>query len=133
MRRLALLVLLAIAGAACSVPGGKVASPTPETVVGTVPAATESTPSTVPSQYANGDPTAGKEVFAKNGCGACHTLSDAGSSGKVGPNLDDAKPSLALAVDRVVNGKSAMPPFKGRLTPEQIASVAAYVVKATQG
>jgi cytochrome c oxidase subunit 2 len=31
---------------------------------------------------------AGKQVFASNGCSACHTLSDAGASGTVGPDLD---------------------------------------------
>jgi cytochrome c oxidase subunit 2 len=31
---------------------------------------------------------AGKQVFASNGCAACHTLADAGASGAVGPNLD---------------------------------------------
>jgi cytochrome c oxidase subunit 2 len=33
---------------------------------------------------------AGKQVFASNGCSSCHTLSDAGASGTVGPNLDKA-------------------------------------------
>ncbi len=58
---------------------------------------------------------------------------DAGASGNVGPNLDEAKPALALVVDRVTNGKGAMPSFKGQLTDKQIADVAAYVVKATGG
>jgi cytochrome c oxidase subunit II len=31
---------------------------------------------------------AGKQVFAANGCSACHTLADAGASGTIGPNLD---------------------------------------------
>jgi cytochrome c oxidase subunit 2 len=31
---------------------------------------------------------AGKQVFAANGCSACHTLADAGASGTVGPDLD---------------------------------------------
>ena len=31
---------------------------------------------------------AGKAVFADNGCAACHTLSAAGATGKVGPDLD---------------------------------------------
>src|SRR4051795_3062363 len=33
---------------------------------------------------------AGKQVFAGNGCGGCHTLSDAGATGTVGPDLDKA-------------------------------------------
>ena len=39
-----------------------------------------------------GDAAAGEAVFASAGCGGCHTLEAAGASGKVGPNLDDAKP-----------------------------------------
>jgi cytochrome c oxidase subunit 2 len=32
--------------------------------------------------------TAGKAVFTNNGCGACHTFAAAGSTGKIGPDLD---------------------------------------------
>ena len=35
----------------------------------------------------------GKKVFATAGCGGCHTLKDAGTTGNVGPNLDQLKPS----------------------------------------
>jgi mono/diheme cytochrome c family protein len=79
----------------------------------------------------SGDPAAGKEVFASAGCGSCHTLADAGTSGAVGPNLDDAQPPLELVVDRVTNGRGVMPSFAGQLSPEQIDDVAAYVVQAT--
>src|SRR5215203_5445121 len=73
----------------------------------------------------------GKQIFTGSaGCGGCHTLADAGTSGNVGPNLDEAKPSKALAVDRVTNGKGPMPPFKGRLSPAQIQAVATYVSSA---
>ena len=34
---------------------------------------------------------AGKQAFADNGCGACHTLQAAGASGKIGPDLDKLK------------------------------------------
>jgi mono/diheme cytochrome c family protein len=38
-----------------------------------------------------GDANRGKKLFVGAGtCGGCHTLKDAGSSGQVGPNLDDA-------------------------------------------
>ncbi len=70
---------------------------------------------------------AGKQVFATAGCASCHTLADAGSSGQVGPNLDEAKPSEDLVVERVTNGRGVMPPFKGQLTAEQIDDVALYV------
>jgi mono/diheme cytochrome c family protein len=69
----------------------------------------------------------GKAIFASAGCGSCHTLADAGSSGTIGPNLDEAKPSKQLAVERVTNGKSPMPSFKGQLSKAQIDAVATYV------
>jgi mono/diheme cytochrome c family protein len=69
----------------------------------------------------------GKQVFEKAGCTSCHTLKDAGATGTVGPNLDDAKPSKDKVVERVTNGKGVMPSFKGQLTPQEIAAVAAYV------
>jgi mono/diheme cytochrome c family protein len=83
-----------------------------------------------PPQAGGGDAAAGKQVFESAGCAACHTLADAGASGTVGPNLDEAKPPAALVVDRVTNGKGAMPPFKGQLTEKQIQDVAAYVSTA---
>jgi mono/diheme cytochrome c family protein len=73
--------------------------------------------------------TDGKSIFAST-CGACHTLADAGTAGTVGPNLDDAKPPKALVVDRVTNGRGAMPSFKDSLSPEQIQAVAEYVSQA---
>ena len=53
---------------------------------------TETTPpaTTAPEEEAPaGDPAAGKALFASNGCGGCHTFEAAGSSGAVGPNLDE--------------------------------------------
>jgi cytochrome c553 len=90
----------------------------------TDPTATEPT-ETEPT--AEGDPVAGKEVFMASGCGGCHTLGDAGTTGTIGPNLDAAQPPYELAVDRVTNGQGGMPAFADQLTPEQIADVAAYV------
>jgi mono/diheme cytochrome c family protein len=132
VRRLLPLALFLVFAAGCSVnkPGEKTVAPLPSTVVGTVPTVAQAS---VPAQYKNGDAAAGKSVFETAGCKGCHTLKDAGASGTVGPNLDDAKPALSLVVDRVVNGKGAMPPFKGSLSDKQIANVAAYVVKATGG
>ena len=75
------------------------ASPAPETVVGTHPGPpTETGGGTESGGAAEGDPTAGKEVFASAGCGSCHTLSDAGATGTVGPNLDDSSVDVAAAV-----------------------------------
>ena len=90
---------------------------------------TETQPATTEQEDggAAGDAAAGKEVYASAGCGGCHTLGAAGSSGAVGPNLDDTKPSAELVADRVTNGKGVMPPFKGSLDEQQIADVAAFV------
>ncbi|MEZ5100370.1 MAG: c-type cytochrome [Thermoleophilia bacterium] len=73
---------------------------------------------------------AGKELFASAGCGSCHTLAAAGASGAVGPNLDETKPAPELVVDRVTNGKGAMPPFSGQLSAEEIDQIAAFVSSA---
>ncbi len=78
-----------------------------------------------------GDPAAGKAIFDSAGCSGCHTLADAGASGNVGPNLDEAKPPYDLVIERVTNGAGAMPAFAGQLSEQQIQDVASYVVQAT--
>ena len=132
---LALFALIALPVGVAGCGGGEEVSPTPETVVGSLPAATttEATTTEGSGSTLKGDPANGAKVFASAGCGGCHTLDAAGSSGNVGPNLDDAKPDLALALNRVTNGSGAMPSFKGQLSDQEIADVAAYVVESTQG
>jgi len=110
----------------------KIVAPLPSTVIGTVQQTTTPAAS-VPAIYKGGDPTAGKHVFQTGPCASCHTLSDAGTHGTVGPNLDGLKLSLPVVVKQVVNGGAVMPPFKGTLSSKQIADVSAYVVKATGG
>jgi mono/diheme cytochrome c family protein len=151
MRRTALVLVLLVAAvgvAAAGCGGEEQQSATPETVEGGVTTTETTETETTESEStetqttetattettqtettpAEGDPVAGKEVFLGSAaCGGCHTLADAGSSGNVGPNLDDAKPSYDKVVTQVTNGGGAMPPFKGTLTEQQIADVAAYV------
>jgi mono/diheme cytochrome c family protein len=79
-----------------------------------------------------GDVAQGKELFASSGCGSCHTLADAGTTGTTGPNLDDLKPGMDAAVEQITNGGGGMPPFGGQLSEEEINAIAAYVVSATQ-
>jgi mono/diheme cytochrome c family protein len=79
-----------------------------------------------------GDVARGEEVFASEGCGNCHILEAAGTSGTVGPNLDEASPSLEEAVEQVTNGGGGMPAFGGELSEEDIGAVAAYVVESSQ-
>jgi mono/diheme cytochrome c family protein len=108
--------------------------PSETTPAETQPAETQPTETQPAPTQPTGDPVAGKAVFTGVGtCGACHTLEAAGTTGVVGPNLDEAQPDLALILDRVENGKGAMPPFKGKLTDEQIADVAAFVYESTHG
>jgi cytochrome c6 len=151
MRRTALLLVLLVAAfgvAAVGCGGEEDQTATPETVEGTTTTETTETETTetettetdttetettetettTTAPPAEGDPVAGKQVFlGAPACGGCHTLADAGTSGAVGPNLDDAQPDLELVVDRVTNGQGGMPSFSSSLTEQQIADVAAYV------
>jgi mono/diheme cytochrome c family protein len=91
-------------------------------------ATTTSTTETTPTTTGGGGGTAeGKQVFTSAGCGGCHTLKDAGSSGNVGPNLDQLKPSKETVAHQVEVGGGAMPAFKGQLSDAQIQAVAEYV------
>jgi mono/diheme cytochrome c family protein len=148
MRRTAFVLVLLVAAlgiVAVGCGGEQSQSATPETVEG--PAVTTETTTTETTETsgtettetqttttetttppAQGDPAAGKEIFLGTAaCSGCHTLADAGSSGNVGPNLDDAMPTFEKVQTQVTNGGGAMPPFKGTLTEQQIADVAAYV------
>lgn len=80
---------------------------------------------------------AGAQVFAAN-CAACHI----GGGNAVNPaktlKKDDlvanGKDTAEAVVTQVTNGNGGMPAFGGRLTPEQIENVAAYVIsQADQG
>ena len=104
-----------------------------ETETETEPTGTEPTATETGTGGASGDAAAGKAVFASAGCGGCHTLEAAGSSGNVGPNLDESKPDSALVEQRVRNGAGAMPAFEGQLDDKQIADVTAFVVQSTGG
>jgi mono/diheme cytochrome c family protein len=72
----------------------------------------------------------GKAVFASAGCGSCHTLKAAGTTGNIGPNLDTLKPSEPVVERQVTNGGAQMPAFKGQLTAAEIKAVAMFVSSA---
>jgi len=124
MRRSALTVaaLVAFGGiatAGCGGGGGMTSTTTAPPTTDTIP----------------GGPTgplaAGKAVFlGDSGCGGCHTLADAGSSGTVASNLDDKKPTAARVHEVVTTGTGAMPSYAKQLTPQQVTDVAAYVAWA---
>ncbi len=112
---------------------GAPTEPTPTTDT-TETTETETGAGTTESTEGAGDPVAGKDVFlAAGGCGSCHTLADAGTTGTIGPNLDAASPSADKAVERVTNGAGVMPAFKDTLSEQQIQDVAAYVSSAAGG
>jgi len=74
----------------------------------------------------------GVEVFNnKAECVVCHKLKAAGSSGDIGPNLDQLKPTLARIINAVTNGIGVMQAWEGILTNEEIEAVAYYVFNST--
>jgi mono/diheme cytochrome c family protein len=84
------------------------------------------------------------EFFATN-CGGCHTLSAAGTTGTIGPNLDDVLPGQSDAtveesiVDpeaEIANGFPAgvMPSNYGEtLTPQQLQQLVRYLLQSAGG
>jgi mono/diheme cytochrome c family protein len=80
-------------------------------------------------ETAAGDPSAGADVFASAGCGGCHTFTPAGSTGEVGPNLDETGVDFDEAVQIISNGRDGMPSFGDQLSETEIRNVAAYVVQ----
>jgi hypothetical protein len=76
--------------------------------------------------------SAGAKVFASAGCGGCHTLSAARSSGQTGPNLDQLMPSYDTVVSQVSSGGGGMPSFARKLTRSEIKDVASFVVDSTK-
>jgi mono/diheme cytochrome c family protein len=75
----------------------------------------------------NSNASSGADVFKTAGCANCHTLAAAGANGRVGPDLDQVKPDVALVERQVTNGGGGMPAFKGTLSAAQIKAVADYV------
>ena len=76
--------------------------------------------------------TLGLEIFNnKARCGVCHTLKSAGSSGDIGPNLDQIKSKKEIIISVVSNGIGVMPAFEGILTKKEIKVVADYVFNST--
>lgn len=82
-----------------------------------------------------GDAAKGATVFSAN-CAACH----AGGRNLVNPTKTLSKEDLEkygmnsadAIITQVTNGKASMPSFKGRLKPDQIENVAAYVLSKSE-
>jgi len=125
-RAIALLLVVSAVGlgvAACG--GDDEASDTTTTA--------ETTTETTTDETTTGESTAvGREVFVAN-CGTCHTLSDAGTSGSIGPELDGGGYSVDQVEQQVRNGGGGMPAFEDTLSDEEIQEVAAYVAASSEG
>jgi mono/diheme cytochrome c family protein len=75
----------------------------------------------------SGSTASGKTVFSDAGCGNCHILKAAGSTGTLGPNLDQLKPTRDQVIQQVKSGGGGMPAFDGKLSDSEIDAVAAFV------
>ncbi|MDP9304512.1 MAG: PQQ-binding-like beta-propeller repeat protein [Actinomycetota bacterium] len=90
--------------------------------------ATGSAPTTTGGTTTSAAGVQGKQVFVSS-CGSCHTLGAAGTTGSVGPNLDQLKPNAARVQKQVENGGPGMPSFSGTLSAAEIAAVSKYVAQ----
>ncbi|MGO1502227.1 MAG: SorU family sulfite dehydrogenase c-type cytochrome subunit [Marinobacter sp.] len=75
----------------------------------------------------------GKKVFteqAQPSCSICHTLGDAGSTGAIGPNLNELQPTEDQVLNALNGGIGVMPDFSETLSQEQMKAVAHYVATA---
>jgi cytochrome c oxidase subunit II len=84
----------------------------------------------------------GKTIFTgEGGCGACHTLADAGTNGQVGPNLNKIAAQGAAFIKQSIEDPNAkvtagfqpnvMPQdFKSRLGPAKIDALVKYLLQA---
>ena len=109
-----------------------------ETTTEPAPAPT-TTQATQPPPAPAGDAAAGKPVFNAQGCGSCHAFSAAGSSGSVGPDLDEALQGKDAAfihesiVDPNKEIATGYPPsvmpenFGETLTPKQVDDLVAFL------
>jgi cytochrome c6 len=100
------------------------------TVPGDAPAGLKGT---FTAQVAVDPNAAGKTVFGTAGCGVCHALKAAGSTGTTGPNLDRSAAKQTTILQAISNGKGTMPAFVDRLSPQQLEDVAAFVFQARTG
>ena len=78
----------------------------------------------------------GKTLFTVGAvppCAICHTLKDAGTSGAVGPVMDELQPDAERVIAALKNGIGAMPSYRAGLSDEQMRALARYVAKASGG
>lgn len=99
----------------------------------------EATPA--PAETAVAD---GAAVFEAQGCGSCHTLAAAGSSGQTGPDLDGAladrnpdeiEESIIDPAAKITKGfpPNVMPTTYADLPPEELDALVQYLAESTSG
>ena len=109
-----------------STAGGSVGTnPNPPTTGETASTGGSGSTATTTGGSSGADLAAGKTAFTAT-CGGCHTLKDAGTNGKVGPDLDSLAPLTSERVAKqIANGGQIMPPKL--LTGTDATNTAAYV------
>jgi len=109
-----------------STAGGSVGTnPNPPTTGESASTGESGSTATTTGGSSGADLAAGKTAFTAT-CGGCHTLKDAGTTGKVGPDLDSLAPLTSERVAKqIANGGQIMPPKL--LTGKDATNTAAYV------
>lgn len=74
----------------------------------------------------------GARVFYAKGCQYCHSV--AGQGGAWGPDLTDANDRMRATTitDRILNGIGEMPPYRQKLTAEELAALLAFLAAAAE-
>jgi mono/diheme cytochrome c family protein len=110
-------------GGAAAAGGGTTTGAGTTTGGGTTTARTGTTARTDTSDAGGAD---GRALFTGN-CASCHTFAAAGSSGTIGPNLDQSGLDRAAIERQIRRGGGGMPPFEGTLSDQEIKALARYI------
>ena len=86
-----------------------------------------------PTAAPEDDEQTARDIFLAAGCAGCHTLAAVDARGTIGSNLDETRPSLELAIERITKGKGGMPAFGDRFTDAEIDALASFIVESTAG
>lgn len=108
--------------------GGRLAAPAP------APGAPDARAApSAPASPASPAQTAGLEVFTRMGCGGCHQLAAAGSTGPIGPDLDTRLPdhtrgSLTAAILSPPPGSAMPPDFGQRMSEAELGALVDFLL-----
>jgi hypothetical protein len=80
--------------------------------------------------------SSGRDVFERLGCGSCHRLSAAGSTGQIGPDLDLKLPDhtgASLTAKILAPGESSMMPqdFGARTSDAELRALVRFLLAAS--